>query len=100
MDTTGPVEDGASSRADAGDLQELQRMVGAGERRRSEVVAGARAAGLIVDEEGGLGTQLLRFANGLNSDELKLMELPHDVLGALREGERLVTTSYISDTLK
>ena len=83
MEQTEPLVDQVN-RADTPQLK------GAGERKRSEVVAVARAAGLCV-EEGAPATQLLRFADGLNSDELRLMELTHDVLGALKEGERSVT---------
>ena len=64
-----------------------------GERGRSEVTAAALAAGLSVDE-GAPGAQVLKFAENLNSDELKLMELPHEVLGALKEGERCVYTQH------
>ncbi|CAI7999148.1 Sister chromatid cohesion protein DCC1 [Geodia barretti] len=85
MEQTEPLVDEAN-RADTPQLKEGAE---AGERKRSEVVAAARAAGLCV-EEGAPGTQLLRFAHGLNSDELRLMELPHGVLGALKEGERVV----------
>ena len=80
--------DGASC-ADTGAPPELQEVAETGERKRSEVAAAARAAGLSVDE-GAPGAQVLRFADGLNSDELKLMELPHDVLGALLDGDRWV----------
>ena len=82
MEQTEPLVDQVN-RADTPQLK------GAGERKRSEVVAAARAAGLCVEEAP--ATQLLRFADGLNSDELRLMELTHDVLGALKEGERSVT---------
>ena len=86
MEQTEPLVD----EANRADTPQLKEGAGAGERKRSEVVAAARAAGLCV-EEGAPGTQLLRFAHGLNSDELRLMELPHGVLGALKEGERSVT---------
>ena len=57
------------------------------ERNRSDVVATAQAAGLSISE-GANGVQLLKFADQLNYDELKLMELPQEVLLALRSGER------------
>lgn len=59
------------------------------ERNRSDVVATAQAAGLSISE-GANGVQLLKFADQLNYDELKLMELPQEVLLALRSGERVV----------
>ena len=62
-------------------------LVTEGERKKAEVEAAARAAGLEVS--GGAGaTQLLRFADQLNSEELRLMELPPEVLQALKHGER------------
>lgn len=67
------------------------------ERKRSEVVLTARAAGLSI-KEGAPGVQTLKFAEGLNNDELKLMELPHEVLGALREGQRLSVLLISSTT--
>ena len=72
-------------------------MDGVVERKRSEVAAAARAAGLCV-EDGAPGAQILRFADQLNGDELKLLELPHSVLGALREGERWVTQHGLTHT--
>ena len=66
-------------------------LVTGGERKRSEVKAAARAAGLSV-RDGVAGVQLLRFAEQLNSDELRLLELPHDVLHALKSGERSVSS--------
>lgn len=62
-------------------------LVTKGGRKRSEVEAAASAAGLAVSEGTG-ATQLLRFANQLNSQELRLMELPQEVLHALKCGER------------
>lgn len=60
------------------------------ERKRSEVEAAARAAGVVVSTSGGGATQLLRFASQLNSDELRLMELPQEVLQPLKNGDRWV----------
>ena len=85
MDQTGP----GVTCGETGTPPGLQEMAGTGERRRCDVSAAARAAGLCVDE-GAPGAQLLRFGKGLNGDELRLMELPHEVLGALQEGERSV----------
>ena len=50
-------------------------------------MASAKAAGLSVSE-GASGVQPLKFADQLNREELKLMELPHEVLLALRNRER------------
>ena len=65
------------------------------ERTREQVEAAAEAAGLFdvsanSERDGGrlVGTQLLKFAGQLNSEELRLMEMPREVLDALRGGER------------
>lgn len=57
-----------------------------GARRTPEQVEEvAKAAGLT----GTCGpTQLLHFGPRLNTEEVKLLELPEDVLGALRSGQR------------
>ena len=60
-----------------------------GGRSGSDVVTAARAAGLVVRDDA-TGVQMLKFAHQLNSDELRLMEMPHEVLHALKIGERLV----------
>lgn len=65
-----------------------------GGRSRSDVVTAARAAGLAVNDDA-TGVQMLKFAHQLNSDELRLMEMPHEVLHALKIGERLVETCRV-----
>ena len=59
---------------------------GGGGRTREQVEAAAVAAGLSLSS--GRGTELLRFAEQLNSDEVRLMEMPLEVLDAMRRGER------------
>ena len=59
---------------------------GGGERTREEVEAAAVAAGLSLSS--GSRTELLRFSEQLNSDEVRLMEMPLEVLDAIKNGER------------
>ena len=75
-----------SNTSTGGDVPRAPPLTG-GERKRSEVEAAARAAGLVSDSA---GAQVLRFAGQLNSNELRLMEMPREVLEALRSGERCV----------
>ena len=59
---------------------------GGGGRTREQVEAAAVAAGLALSS--GRGSELLRFAGQLNSDEVRLMEMPLEVLDTMRRGER------------
>ena len=71
-------------------------MAGIQESRRTEeeVHVTAQAAGLSRSHG---PVQLLRFSPHLNAQELKLMELPSDVLEALKKGDRVVVRGDPSD---
>ena len=57
-------------------------------RTLSDVQAAAKAAGL-PSMPGPV--QLLHFGQELNTEELKLMEVPPDIMEALRSGQRSVS---------
>ena len=57
----------------------------AGTRTADQVALSAKAAGL-TNTTGPV--QLLRFSEQLNSDEIKLLEVPSNVLQALKQGDR------------
>lgn len=66
---------------------ETEGSVPAATRQASEVESAATAAGLV---RGKGPTQLLHFSSCLNAEDIRLLELPPDVLAALREGDRVV----------
>ena len=55
------------------------------ERTADQVESSAKAAGL-TNTTGPI--QLLHFGLQLNSDDVKLLELPHEVLTAVRSGQK------------
>ncbi len=57
----------------------------AANRTAEQVEASVQAAGLGSSHG---PTQLLHFSPQLNTEEVKLLELPEEVLGALRRGQR------------
>ena len=57
-------------------------------RTAADVEAAAQSAGIAHTSSGPV--QVLQFSEHLNTDDIKLLELPQPVLSSLQEGDRLV----------
>ena len=60
-------------------------------RTADQVVLSAKAAGLTSTTG---PVQLLHFSAQLNSDDVRLLEVPCNVLQALKQGDKYVGTTY------
>lgn len=67
------------------DGEEVSTRLVEGMRSLADVEAAAQAAGV---SRSVCPVQLLQFSETLNSEDVKLLELPQEVLSALQEGQR------------
>lgn len=81
MDTTSGVESPPTTSEDTGVHPDHMTP----RRTADQVSLSAKAAGL-TDTTGPI--QLLHFCHQLNSDEIQLLEVPTDVLQALKQGDK------------